>query len=294
MPEDGWTNLYRVGGFAFSLGGRDPQLRQLADAVYSGARAAQGEAGVRFELAARRRPHGACVYTMSCAGVEVCRQTSLDDFFLDVEWALTHRAMASLPTLLQVHAGVVASGDAGILICGPPESGKTSLVVGLADRGAAVLTDEIGLLQVAPRRPGGAAVDLVAFPRDLIVHARTQTLFPHSAYADQPGFKRFADRCYVPPCQLTSAPPRARAPLRLLLFPAFAPGRGLAAARLGPAEAARRLLRNAYNLESLGEAGPELVAQVAESCPAWSLRYADAARASPAFMTLIGGNDRGG
>ena len=59
MPEDGWINRYRVGSFAFSLGGRDPQLRQLADAVYSGTRAAQGEAGVRFELAARRRPHGA-------------------------------------------------------------------------------------------------------------------------------------------------------------------------------------------------------------------------------------------
>ena len=287
MREGGWANLYCIGGFAFSLQGSDRELRQLADSVYAGARTAHGQAAIRFELARGSSP-GTRVYTMSAAGVEICRQHSLADFFLDVEWVLTQRAMAALGTVMQVHAGAVVVGDAGILICGPPGSGKTSLVVGLMDQGATVLTDEIGLLQPATAAPPGcSSIELLAFPRDLIVHARTQSLFPSSAYGDEPCFKRFPDRCYVNPGLLAATPLRPRAPLRRLLFTSFRPGHGLAAARLGPAEAARRLMRHTYNLEALGEACAEQVARVVESCPAWSIRFGDAAEASPAIAALI-------
>lgn len=65
---------------------------------------------------------------------------------------------------------------------GRPGSGKTSLVIGLTGHGATILTDEVGLLQTDTGRPHSAEIELIPFPRDLIVHRRTQQLFPRSAY----------------------------------------------------------------------------------------------------------------
>ena len=58
-------------------------------------------------------------------------------------------------------------------------------------------------------------------------------------------------------------------------------------ARLGQAEAARRLLLKTYNLESLGERSTELLARVVESCPAWAIRYDDAVHASARVATFV-------
>jgi hypothetical protein len=288
MREDDWLNLYSIGGYVFSITGCDAELHEMANAVYSGARVAAGTAGITFRIS-RIEESAAHVYCMSVGGGEVCRQRSLSDFFLDVESILTQQAMSGCRSLMQVHAGAVAIGGAGVLICGPPESGKTSLVVGLAGHGATILTDEVGLLQRDATVPtaAAAAISLVAFSRDLTVHKRTQRLFPLAAYAQEPSFKRFPDRCHVSPQKLAkSLEPPDPTPLRQLLFTSFQPGRRLSLERLGPAEAARRLLLDTCNLES-PEGCIELIAGVVESSPAWEVLFGDAAEASSFLATFI-------
>lgn len=291
MRDGGWLNLYSIGGYVLSVEGHDPELHQLANAIYSGARVDSGTADITFRLS-RVNEDGLELYCLSAADVEICRQRTLGDFFLDVEWTLTQQAMSGCCGLIQVHAGAVAINGAGVLICGPPGSGKTSLVVGLAGHGASVLSDEVGLLKTGVSTPHPRLVgttELIAFPRDLIVHRRTQQLFPRAAYGQEPSFKRFPDRCHVSFDRLSQAPELAAAvPLRQMLFTSFQPGCELALARLGPAAAARRLLLDTYNLESMGEECTELVAGVAESCPAWSIRYGDAVQASSLVATFIG------
>ncbi len=285
MRDSGWLNLYSVGGYLLSLEGEDSELHHLANAVYSAARVDSGTADIAFRLSRADHP-GVDAYCMSAAGVEICRQRNLADFFLDVEWTLTQQAMSGCRALIQVHAGAVAMHGAGLLVCGPPGSGKTSLVVGLCGHGATILSDEVGLLQADTR---GVEIDLIPFRRDLIIHRRTQQLFPHLAYGEEPCFKRFTDHCHFPPNRLdsVSGSPASVVPLTRLLFTSFRPGEGLALARLGPAEAARRLLLETYNLESLGERCTELLARVVESCPAWVIRYHDAVRASALVAAFV-------
>ena len=126
----------------------------------------------------------------------------------------------------------------------PPGSGKTSLVLGLCGHGASVLTDEVGLISVDDDGPRGESMDLIPFPRDLIVHSNTQKLFPRPAYGDEPAFKRFPDRCHVSSDRLEpgTAPASTAVHPNRLLFPSFVPDGGMALTRLGPAETVRRLL----------------------------------------------------
>ena len=196
--------------------------------------------------------------------------------------------MSGCRALFQVHAGAVAMHGAGLLVCGPSGSGKTSLVIGLTGHGATILTDEVGLLQTDMGRPHSVEIDLIPFPRDLIVHRRTQQLFPRSAYGEEPCFKRFPEHCHLPPDRMDSASePPASVPLTRLLFTSFQSGGGLALARLGPAEAARLLMLETFNLESLGARCTELLARVVESGPAWVIRYAAAVRASALVATFV-------
>jgi len=148
MREDDWLNLYSIGGYVFSITGCDAELHEMANAVYSGARVAAGTAGITFRIS-RIEESAAHVYCMSVGGGEVCRQRSLSDFFLDVESILTQQAMSGCRSLMQVHAGAVAIGGAGVttrlprligagrakemLWTGRPVGGDEAVRIGLAN-----------------------------------------------------------------------------------------------------------------------------------------------------------------
>ena len=74
--------------------------------MYSGARIADGKRGRRYRLG---RAEGR--FVMSCGGKEICSQPALQEFFQDVEWALTAEAMWSLDHFLQIHAAAQVSGQ---------------------------------------------------------------------------------------------------------------------------------------------------------------------------------------
>lgn len=62
--------------------------------------------------------------------------------------------------ILPLHAGMCALGRAGVVVCGPPRSGKTRVVCALVAGGAAFMADELGF--VLTRVADGPA--LGAFP----------------------------------------------------------------------------------------------------------------------------------
>ena len=78
----------------------------------------------------------------------------------------------SLRGQLLFHAGVVSAGNRGMLICGPPGFGKTSLVLELADRGFGFLSDDYapvaldsGWVSPFPRSLGIVAASRIAVRR---------------------------------------------------------------------------------------------------------------------------------
>lgn len=203
----------------------------------------------------------------------------LPGFFQAVEWALTEACLAGLGTFLQVHAGVVAHHGQGWLLAGPPESGKTSLVLGLVAAGATVLTDEIALLD--PH-----ALHLTPFPRDLIVRRGTERRFAGILPGPVPAFKRFPEHCHLCPADLGPAVV-GPIPVTRLVFPCLAPARSPGRCPLGQAEAARRLLDQALNLDRWGGLGVEAVAALVERCPAVEAVFADGRIAARSLLAAV-------
>ena len=82
-------------------------------------------------------------------------------------------------------------GDRALLMFGPSEAGKTSLLIGLATSGARAYTDEIALIASDDLR-------IHSFPRDLIVHSGTQSKFPEILF-EQSTWKYFCSYRFVSP-----------------------------------------------------------------------------------------------
>ena len=161
-----WSSAFRIADYAFALEGEDAELEQLAETLFAAARSADRNSCERFYLYRSGDSH-----FLLKGEEEVCREASLPDFFQEVERVLTQAAMEGLGGYYQIHAGGIVREGRGELLVGFPDSGKTSLILGLAAAGAAVLSDEVALIDAQ-------ALCVSPFPRDLIVHCATQQLFP--------------------------------------------------------------------------------------------------------------------
>ena len=264
-----WIRTFRVADYTFGVEGEDPQLEMLADSLYRAAQKAVDDPLERFRLA---RCGGQ--FQLLRGGVQVCAVAKLSALFQKVEWTLTETIMQGLEPFFQFHAAVAVFDGRATLVVGPPDAGKTSLVLGLAAVGGAVFTDEVALVDAQGLR-------VTPFPRDLIVHCGTRRLFPELlGKVDSPPWKIFAGYRYLSTCELGLAAPVGAAVVERLLFPALHPGAEPICRLLGQAEAARRLLDQAFNLSGRGDLGIELVGRLVETCPAVELNFGDARRAA--------------
>lgn len=266
----GWSFALQIADYAFALEGEDTELERLARTLFSGAETDdRGGASERFTL---RRSGDS--FLLSKGEDEVCRTTSLSAFFQEAEWALTRSAMSGLNHFFQIHAGGVIRNGKGELLVGFPDSGKTSLVLGLAAAGAAVLSDEVALID-------GQTVSVAPFPCDLIVHRATQQLFAERiSRLGSPPWKIFPEYRYISPVELDLSVPAEPVPLSRLIFPVLKPGAVFAHRPLGAAETARRLLEQAFNLGCWGEDGVELIGRLTEEVTAVEVCFADARTAA--------------
>jgi len=260
---------FQVADYRFGVEGEDPQLEALADSLYRTAQKQVDDPPERFRLA---RCGGQ--FQLLRGGAQVCAATRLSALFQQVEWTLTEAIMRGLEGFFQFHAAVAVFAGRATLVAGPPDAGKTSLVLGLASVGGAVFTDEVALIDASEFR-------VIPFPRDLIVHCGTRRLFPAwMEKVDSPPWKTFAGYRYLSTCELGLAAPAGTAIPERLLFPVLRPGTEPVCRPLGQAEAARRLLEQAFNLSGRGDLGIDLVGRLVETCPAVELSFGDARRAA--------------
>lgn len=263
-----WRRTFQVADYAFGLEGEDAQLEALASSLYRGAQQAVDEP---LEWYALTRSGGQ--FQLRRGGMQVCAATELSALFQQVEWVLTETIMQGLEHFYQFHAAVAVFAGRATLLAGPPDAGKTSLVLGLAAAGAEVFTDEVALIDASGLR-------VSPFPRDLIVHGGTRRLFPELVEkADLPPWKIFAGYRYLSTGELGLPAPVGTAVVDRLLFPALQPGTEPVCRSLGQAEAARRLLEQAFNLSGRGGPGIELIGRLVETCPAVELGFGDARQA---------------
>jgi len=266
VAGSGWRFLRRIADHSFALEGEDPLLGEVAAELYSGAPAAAAAPQIVYRL---QPEEGG--YTLRRRGRVLARAASLDAFFLEAEWALTHHTLLRLGHYLQLHAGSAARQGRALLLVGPPEAGKTSLALALALRGWSLLGDEIALL-------GKEGQEVWAYRRDLVLRPGTRALLLEGA-PEVPPFKWSEGNCYLSP-RLVGPPPAGPAEPAGLIFPALRLGAGVERRELGRAEAARRVLEQAMNLGDSGAAGVEVVGRLVEGCPAAELVFGDAREAA--------------
>jgi hypothetical protein len=262
-----------VGTYGFSLCGQGADLEELAASLFRGARIATAGVGVgdRFDL--QRGPGG---YVLRQAGRTICGASDLTGAFRAMEWALTEACLAHLDAYLQFHAGAVVCRGGAWLLPGSPEAGKTSLALALYAAGATVWTDEVALLD--PH-----TLVAVPFPRDLVVRRGTTRALVGALPAPAAPWQCTAEHSYLSPADLRSRP-RAQAPVVRLVFPRLAPGRCPRSRRLGPAEAARRLLDQALNGQHWHGAHITALARLVARCPATEVTFSDCRTAARALL----------
>jgi hypothetical protein len=237
-PELAGRRLLRLVDVDIELTWNDPELQVVGESLYSAA--AEGASG-GIELSLRRTASG---YVLHSADGDAPEHRTLGALFQDAEMAITEAALDSIRhRYLPVHAAVVAHNGTGLLVIGAHDAGKTSLACALARSGADLLSDEVG-----PVRPTDLSV--FPFPRDLILHAGTRRSL--GGLPPSPGFKCFDGYRYLPPTTLRSRPSPRAVPVRGLLFPARSAGAQTALTPRGPAESARVLLQQCFDLSGLG------------------------------------------
>lgn len=260
----GWRCFYRIADCVLAIESADPTLLRWAESLYPCIQCTALEPQRIFCLEKVRGR-----YCLSEQGSELAVAEDWSELFAAAEWRLTRALMEGLTEFYQLHAGIVARNGRALAICGCSGAGKTSLVIALGLRGAAVYGDEVALFDRESR-------NVLAFPRDLIARNGTVALFPQLDELTLPPWKIFSEHRHVPPrgwCEVAGLP----VPCCGFVFPQLdMAGGGSRLRRLGPAEAAQRMLEQSFNISQWGARAIDFVGELTESLPAWELVFSDA------------------
>lgn len=163
------------------------------------------------------------------------------------EWAFADGALRRLSRFIHVHAAVVAAPHQSLLLVGRSGRGKSTTAVGLAQRGLALYTDDVALIERDDLRPR-------VFPRPIKLDANSRCLL-RPLGLEIPGATRLRES--VARTALPGLPPLEAPgpPLRMAVF--FADERRTRP-ELRPLSAAEALLRTVQqsSTERLTLAGP--------------------------------------
>ena len=165
-----------------------------------------------------------------------------------------------------LHAGAVAIQGAGIILAGPPDSGKTSLTMALLLKGYSYLSDELAVVDPITR-------ELHPYPKPLSI--RDPSLFPELDWrrclypepeAGEPGAV-----WYIHPEDFTATPISEPVPVRYVIFPKYDPTAAPHLQQLSKGRAAWQLMENSLNICRLGKDGLRLLAELVEGAQCFSL-----------------------
>jgi hypothetical protein len=182
-----------------------------------------------------------------------------------VHWEINRLARAARGDAVLLHAGVVEVDGTGVLLVGPSGAGKSTLTLGLCERGAVYLSDEL-----APVSRSGGSVG--AFPKPLALRPGSWPLVQHLHPGLPPALAPLLrDEWFVSPERVA----HETVP-RVLLFvthdPA-APGASLTA--IDPAAALVRLCEQADELALQPAGAFEALGALIGGLDAHALRSAD-------------------
>jgi hypothetical protein len=254
------------------------QIDALLDRLLGPFRAEEANGAPTFSVT---RGGEGTTYILELDGGQILEAKSAGSVIDLIISELTIGGVQHADDLLVIHAGSVSWHDAGIVFPAPPDSGKTTLTVGLTCAGFSYFTDEaspIGLDsgQLQPfLRP--AAMDPEAI--DVIPGLRGRLPAEYHAHMDY--------RVHLTPEDMNGAA-GTPCPIRFVISPTYRRGEPTELSPMTKAEAAMTLAKNSFNLERVGGRALETVKEVVEGAECYRLLIGDLDGAIATIRNLVG------
>jgi hypothetical protein len=196
-------------------------------------------------------------------------------------WEVHKQAVASVKSLLALHAGAVSWRGSGVVLPGTTGSGKTTLVAGLVRAGFSYLSDDSALIEL----PGGR---LHRFPKSLTLRPESIRLMPELATKLAPEFAWPTRLRYDLPIDAIRAdalgdPCR----VRYVISPTYARGSSTRLEPVSRAETLFNLSRNSLNLDEFGRDGLAVLADVVRGATCFRMQVGDLDSSVNAVRTLV-------
>jgi hypothetical protein len=220
-------------------------------------------------------------YLLTLEGRQIQKPKSAGSMIDLIISQLTIGAVERMEDHIVIHAGSVAWSDAGILLPAPPDSGKSTLTVGLTCAGFSFFTDEAAPINL---RSGY----LHPFPRPAAMDPDAIDIIPGLSDRLPPGYhERMRYRVHVTPEDMRGEVGRP-CPIRLVIAPTYRGGEPTKLIPMTKAEAAMTLAKNSFNLERVGGRALDTVKDVVEGAECYRLLIGDLDGAIDTIRNVVG------
>ncbi len=264
---------YSALGVVFSVASDNVDVLEMIDRLYVHCRTSLPPTHA-FEIVSDA--HG---WALGLDGVAVLRDAPESLTLERMAWEVNQIAWASAAPGLFVHAGAVILDDVGVMLCAGSARGKSTLTMGLCERGARYLSDEIAVIDVdsgsnsddADAAAPVTRYTMTGFARPIALRHGSWPLVGRFAPNSPPQVAEFMDDVWfvVPPDMASSSP------IDVIAFPIYD---AAASDRIEPItvdEATAIIGDQAPNLARLGPLGIEAVASLVESATTVRLVFSD-------------------
>ncbi len=264
----------------FTVASDDVDVLELIDRLYVHCRT-DAEPEHRFEIVTDEDG-----WALALDGVAILRDAPASLTLERLAWEINQLAWACDDLGLLVHAGAVSIGGAGVVLCAGSGRGKSTLTLGLCERGAQYLSDEIAVLEVparAPASPEPANVSMRGFPRPIALRPGSWPLVERFEPNCPPDVALFMDDVWF------IAPPDAarEAIVKAVVFPIYEEGAHDRIEAIAAPEAAAILGDQTPNLARFGAHARDAVDRVLESVTAARLVFSNLPTACDLVRGLV-------
>lgn len=285
VRDDAGASSHLAGPFAcfgqrWQVSCDDPALTRLVDELYAPMLVSAGSTGptvtYRLTVASGDRP-----WEVFRDGELLGRGARPGRLLGKLIWAVNRQVIDLSDPDLLLHAAAAADADGRVvLLPAPMESGKTTLVTGLLDRGLHYLTDE------------AAAVDpdltVRGFAKPLSIDDGSWSVLGHHAPDLPDSLAGYMDHQWqVPPQRFTTVVPHG--PLAMIFLPSYRAGAATTVTRLAPVAALDLIRASTFGPQDrpLTAATITRLAGVVAAVPCYELRTGDLAEACAAVLDSL-------
>lgn len=209
----------------------------------------QDRNGLTFS--ALERPNGSgdkSPFVISEGDRPVHNTTDEEELLLYLEWLINGAVINRLGEFYQIHAGVVGKNGKGLLLPGPSESGKTTLLIGLLKNGFRYLSDEVALIDPETLR-------VLPFPRNLHVPKVNAKFLSLSSFPGPGSWPKIQERKFQIEIRMPAAQAGDPMGVTHVIFPSYSSSRKPKLTPISRGMAVLEMVKSSLNFMHYGKVG---------------------------------------